>query len=193
MLEPNFYQEFIRPRVCLPQIAASLILGLEPRKTVSMNPYAPRLITILDGSINALLDKLTNDDPMYLYDRDIFFYVNLALNIGVDVHSNCIASIALYFLKLPKKSKLPFREAYPYLYRVVSIHKKTSLLSMEEKYSKWREIAKTLCKKQKFHNKDQLARAVWEYLKNTDPRYIEKKSKGYYGVNTIKRNISTYL
>jgi len=73
MAEENFYQEFIQFSICEPYIAASLILGLSPGKTIYKNPEAPRIIRILDDRVNVLFDKITHDDPYLIHDQNIFF------------------------------------------------------------------------------------------------------------------------
>ncbi|WP_298627670.1 hypothetical protein [uncultured Legionella sp.] len=188
MIEENFYQEFMRFGECEAEVAASLILGLDPAKTISINPIAPRIIKILDASIDSVINKITNDDRMRAYTRDIFFYINRAFIIGIDVHPDCIKAVAIFFSKLSKKIKSPFREGYPHIAKALLACKKTHLPSDEVRLAKWREVAKQKQMEYPDLNKKQLSEIIHAYLKNNHPFYLKKKNKGYYPPSTIERS-----
>lgn len=185
----NFYDRYVQFGECRAEIAAALILGLNPSESLAINTIEPRIIVILDPKIKHLFQELVFDDARQLYNRDLFFYVERALSIKIQVHNDCLTAIMNLTSSLPKKGQSQFKKYFPNLVAFLNNIDRTEQLSLHEKHSKWQETANLLYLKMKSANKKTLAESVLAYLKKYEPHYIQKNQDEYYPASTIVRNI----
>lgn len=131
------YKRWLNNGPCIPQIAACLILNLDPDKYVKKNDRDYRDVQIKNKQAEVLTSILCNNDLPWNYnDLNIFCHVNNALKNQIDIHENLFKEIELFFLNLIEDHQNGFMKTYPYLARKINslknkIHPESNVAARE--------------------------------------------------------------